>query len=238
MNRKIKLVIIGAGNGYWELFDLIGDLIKHGKPYEIIAILDDNESLHGKYFNGIIVEGPIKKRLPFYKNCKFVFAIGSHKNRLLRTKLIDSLKIPKTKYETLIHPLAKIYSHTKIGFGCIIHFGTIVFCPCEIETMSVISANCVIGPQNYISKSVLIGSNVTTTTGVRIGPSAFIGSSSTISENVEIGAGSIVGIGSVIYKNVSNGVVLLGNPPKVYNVEAMPKSITNYWEKVKKTKGI
>jgi len=38
---KTKLVVLGAGNGYWEICELVNDINRQKIRYELIGVLDD-----------------------------------------------------------------------------------------------------------------------------------------------------------------------------------------------------
>ena len=59
MDKKlIKLVILGA-SAYPEICEIIYDINKIKKTYEVICLLDDNEKLHNKKIEGVEVKGPL-----------------------------------------------------------------------------------------------------------------------------------------------------------------------------------
>ena len=225
-----KLVIIGGSNAFWEISELIDDINKIQKKYEIIAVLDDSPQLIGKQYNNLVVEGPVEKARDFPSDVKFIFAIGSFSTRLIRNKILERLAIDEERFETLIHPTAKIFSTAKVGHGCIVHYGTVVFNHTIIESFVVIAANCVIAVSNYIGRGALFGSNITTTTAVKIGTFSFIGSSTSIGENIEVGPGAQIGMGSLILKSIPAGAFVLGNPPRMLDKVEVPQELINDWE--------
>jgi len=232
-NSIQDLVILGASNAFWEIHELIEDINAKHIRYKIIAVLDDNENLWGLKYGNLTVDGPIDKINFFEQNVKAVLAIGSYRTRIIRSGIIQRLNLPLNRYETLIHPTAKIFSTVKVESGCIIHFGTIIFNHSVIDSFSVISANCVIGVDNLIGKGALLGSNVTTTTGVKIGSFSFIASSVSISEGLEVSPGAQIGLGSIIFKNIKAGCFILGNPSRVIDKIEVPTEIINEWEILK-----
>lgn len=229
-----KLVIIGGGNAFWEISELIKDINKIKLQYEIISVLDDNEELTNKNLDEIVVQGPISKAKEFPPNVQFVLAIGSYKTRLIRKSILERLELSEDRFETLIHPTAKVFSTAKIKSGCIVHYGSVIFNHTILEAFSIISANCVIGVSNIIGKGALLGSNITTTTGVKIGPYSFVGSSCSIAEGKEIGPGAYIGMGTLVFKNIPAGLFVLGNPIKVLDKTEVPKQIIIDWEEYKK----
>ena len=225
----IQLVILGGSNAYWEITELIRDINAVENKYEIIAVLDDDKGIIGKNFDGVIVDGPLEKAITFSQDVKFIFAIGSYKTRIIRSAILKRLNINESRFETLIHPSAKIFSTATVGNGCIIHYGTIVFNHTKISSFCVIAANCVIAVSNYIGRGALLGSGIITTTGVKIGSYSFIGSGTLIGEYIEIEPGAQVGMGSLILKNIKAGTFVLGNPPKTLDKIEVPEEILTDW---------
>jgi acetyltransferase-like isoleucine patch superfamily enzyme len=224
-----KLVIIGGSLAFWEISELIHDINQVKPLYQVVGILDDNPALIGKQYNDLIVDGPVEKAKQFGEDVKFVFAIGSYTTRIIRASILERLNIPDERFETLVHPTVKIFSTAKIMHGCIIHYGTVIFNHTIIESFSVIAANCVIAVNNYIGRGALFGSNITTTTGVKIGSFSFIGSSTSIGENIEVEPGAQIGMGSLILKNISAGAFVLGNPPRMLDKIDVPQHILENW---------
>ncbi len=231
-----ELVIIGGGYAFWEINELINDINKVVPRYNLIGILDDNPDLVGRTLNGIPVLGGTEKAMGLGTNVKFVFAIGSFRTRLVRKKILQKIKVPINRFETLIHPTAKIFSTASIGHGCIIHYGTIIFHKSAINNFSIIAANCVVAVENIFGEGVLLGSSITTTTGVKIGSFSFIGSGTCIGENVEIGPGAQIGMGSLVLKNIVPGAFVLGTPPKLLDRVVVPEDIIMEWDLIKSKK--
>lgn len=234
MDKKLtKLVILGA-SAYSEICEIIYDINKVKKTYEVIYLLDDNEKLHNTKIEGVEVKGPLILADKFPDYIRFVFGIGSYKTRLIRNEILKKLKIPTNRFETLIHPTAKVYSSAKISNGVIIHAGSVIYNNSRIGPFVVIVANTIIGANNIIGKGALITSLVSTTSGVRIGSFCFIGTGSVIGENVEIGPGSLISMGTFIHKNIKSGSLALGNPYRVIHREIISDEIINEWDKEKK----
>jgi len=231
-NDLIDLVFIGAGDSYWEVYDLINDINTIKPKYKIIAILDDNINLIGQKFNGVNVLGPIFKILPKFLNIdvKFIFGIGSFSSRVKKNSLLHLLNIPTVKFETLIHPTVKVYSNSKIGYGCILHYGSIIYNNSIINNFTLISASCVIGVRNLIGEGALLASGIITTTDIKIGSYSFIGAGVTIAPKVDIAAGAMIGLGTNVYRNVNEGEFVLGNPTKILRREKVSKEILDIWK--------
>lgn len=228
-----EIVILGASNAFWEISELISDINAVSQQYKIIAVLDDNPNLIGKQLGEFKVDGPLEKAKDYPENVYFVFAIGSFSTRLVRNEILKGLAFRDERYVTLIHPTAKIFSTARLGHGCIIHFGTVVFNHTNVESFCVIAANCVIAVSNLLGRGCLFGSNITTTTGVKIGSFSFIGSSTSIGENVEIGPGAQIGMASLILKDIPDGAFVLGNPPRLLDKVGVADNIIENWKQIK-----
>lgn len=230
MNKKIiKLVVLGA-SAYPEICEIINDINKVKLTYKVICLLDDNEELHDKSIEGIKVKGALRLFTAFTEDIKFVFGIGSHNTRLVRYEILNKLMIPVNRFETLIHPTAKVYASAKVSNGVIIYPGSVIFCNTIIAPFVIIVANTIIGANNIIGEGALITSLVSTTSGVKIGSYSFIGTGSIIGENVEIGPGSLVSMGSFVHRSIKPGSFALGNPFKIIRKEKISKQIIQEWQ--------
>lgn len=230
MNNKVKKLIVLGASAYPEICEIIYDINKIKKTYEVIYLLDDNEKLHHKRIEGVEVKGSLSLANKFPDDLKFVFGIGSYKTRLIRNEILMRLKIPTNRFETLIHPAAKVYSSAIISTGVIIYPGSVIFCNTKIGPFVIIVANTIIGANNIIGKGALITSLVSTTSGVKIGSFSFIGTGTKIAENVEIGPGSLVSMGTFVHRSIKPGSFALGDPFKIIKKEQVPEEIIHEWE--------
>jgi acetyltransferase EpsM len=207
----IDIVFLGASTAFYEISEIIRQINNIKYTYNILTILDDNHELHGKKMNEIAVSGPLSD-VSKYKDCKFIFGIGSMKTRLIRHKIFDKLNLPIERFVTIIHPNVVVDHTAKIGNGCIIHPGVCIGNDVIVENFVVIAVNSAVGPYSLIKDYAMITSLSVLLSGCTIGKSTFIGSLSCITEGVEIGSGSMVGAGTIVSRNIDHGVFVLGNP--------------------------
>lgn len=212
MNTLINLIIIGAGDAFYEINDLVNDINKVKLKYKIIGILDDNKILHNTYKNGIKVLGGLElaKNL---KNVKFIFAIGSVKTQKIRKKIFDSLNIRESDFETLIHPSVRIHNNVKIGIGCIIHEGAFLGVNVILKDFVIVEYLATLINNSECEKFSMIATGAMILRNTIIKESAFIGARSVIGEELTIGKNAIVGMGSIVTKNVMDN-------QKVYGIAA------------------
>lgn len=228
--KKTRLVILGA-TAFPEISQVIRDANEYKQSYEVIAILDDNKKLQGQYIEGVMVKGPLDSASHF-NDAKYILNIASYRSRLIKASILDRLKIPDGKFETIIHPAARIYSTARIGNGCVIFPGVVVFCNTQIDNHVMVLANSIIGVNNHICEGVSITSLVSTASNVTIGHFSHIGTGSCIADNVIIEPGAQIGMGSVVLKNIPAGGFCLGNPARVIEQVGVPAEVMVKWQQV------
>lgn len=224
MNKVTDLVLIGAANNFYEISEIIRAINSIELKYNIIGILDDDISTHGELMNGIKVIGRLNLAKKI-ENAKFVFGIGSSKTKHIRHKIIQSIGIDESRYETIVHPTAIIDPSAVISNGCVLHSGSFIGNNARLESFVTVAVNSAIGPFAILEKFSMITSLVVVLFGAKIGRSSFIGSNSCIAENVEIGKGAIVGAGTVISRSIPSGAFFLGNPCRMINKLEIPDDL-------------
>jgi len=214
MTRAKKIVVLG-GRTFREIHQLIEDINASGRlSYEVIALLDDNEELHGTVICGVEVKGPLSEAHHYPDDTMFVLAINNSRRRIQRMNIVHRLGLSSDRFPPLIHPTAVIDRSTKIGYGTQIY----QFCTtahnvcfgefCMISPYSLLALDCTIG------NGVLMGARVTVLGNVKIGACSFIGSGSLLMEGTIIGPAAFVGAGSVVLQDVLPGHFTMGNPAR------------------------
>ncbi|OVE80836.1 hypothetical protein BVY03_05340 [bacterium K02(2017)] len=237
INGQIPLVFIGA-SAFSEIVELVRDINRESERYEIVGILDDSPDYKNKKIEGVPVLGSLDKIPSLNKDIKFVFGIGSFKTRLLRYSILQKINLSPQRFETLIHPTAKIYQTANVGQGCLIHCGSVIANHSQIGSFSIVLYNTVIGANNIIGPGALITSHVTTNSGVKIGSYSFIGSHSAIAENIQIGPGSMVAMGSVVLRDIQPGCFKMGTPPITIEKSVVDQNILSEWAGILESKKI
>jgi acetyltransferase EpsM len=210
-----KLVILGGRGigmiaasvaqdlGNYEILGFLNDFVATGdtvgvyKKHEVIGTTKD-----------------VDKFLKYEEVQFFIGYIGMKSEKEVFNK-ITSLNIPRTRFETLIHPSAIIpKGYCKIGYGVLI--APLV----QLSPDTTIEDNCILLPNaflghdstmkrfSHITANSVVGGNVT------LGKGAHIGTNATIREDVKIGDFAIVGSGSVVLNDIEPNSIYVGNPAK------------------------
>ncbi len=207
-----QLVFLGAGIAFYEIAELIHDINCVEEKYEIIAILDDDEEKHGTTMDGVKVMGALSLAKDFPEEVSFVFGIGSRYTRKERRKIIDTLGIDISRFETLVHPRAKVYRSAHIGHGCILHVGSVVGANTCLGDFVIVTYNSVIGAHTILEDYVMIGSSVTVLNYVHISEGAFLGVGVCVADRIKIGKYAVIGMTSFVAKNIKDGGLVIGVP--------------------------
>lgn len=224
------LVVLGASNAFQEIQELVRDINASRERYEIIGILDDDPELRGRDIGGVSVSGPLEQARGLGGDVRFVFGIGSYRTRILRRGILARVDLPDDRFETLVHPTAKIFSTASLGHGCIIHFGTVVFSGTKVDSFAIISAVSVIATNNLVGRGALIGSGVIMADQAAIGCFAHVGQGTLVGEGCEVGPGAQIGIGSVVLQNVKAGAFGIGSPLRFLDRTDVPVEMRDEWE--------
>lgn len=208
---KHRLLLMGGGGHC----GVILDHLLQEKEYQVVGILDVNESL-GKEVLGVPVVGT-DKDLPklFKQGIKHCFiSAGSVGNPAIRIKLHDLALRAGYQFPNVIHPSALISPRASLGQGiyvapyAVINVNAVIGDQCIINTGAIIEHDCAIGDFVHVASGVVLSG------GVKVGNFSHIGTGAQVIQYLHIGAKTVVGAGSVVTKNIRQGVVAWGNPCK------------------------
>ena len=210
-----KLVILG-GRGIGMIAASVAQDLGN---YEILGFLNDFVATGDKvglYKKHEILGNTkdVEKFLKYEDVQFFIGYIGMKSEKEVFNK-ITGLNIPRTRFETLIHPSAIIpKGYCKIGYGVLI--APLV----QLSPDTTVEDNCILLPNSFLGHDSImkrfshITANSVVGGNVSIGRGAHIGTNATIRENVTIGDFAIVGSGSVILQDVEPNSIYVGNPAK------------------------
>ena len=208
-----KLIIVGGGYTTDELYSLVNNASTK-VSYKIVAILDDNKKFFKKNYKGIPIHIGLENAKKF-KDCEFVFGIGSYKNRNSREKIFKKMQLDKSRFPNIIDRTAVLENNVKLGFGNIIYPNSVICSGTKISDFCILTYSTIIAHSVKLGSFSLIGSRTSILNSTNIGKEVFFGANVLVAENLKIGDFSKILLGSVVLNNVSKKSTVFGNPAKV-----------------------
>lgn len=194
-NLKEKILILGGGRGCVQVIDAI----MRSERQEVVGILDDNESLHGKKIMGVEVLGPISMVEDLREKSFFDKLIISFSNDINRRAILyEELSKKGFLFANVIDRTVQIHSNVELGTG------NVIMANCRIGACSIIGNNNFLSAfvniehHNILGSHCTFGPGVFTSSRVQIGDKVKFGTGIFIEPGVKVGSNSIISSGSIL----------------------------------------
>lgn len=205
-----NIVIYGTGGFSREVFQLIFDINKREKTYNLLGFIDDNlEKLNKSIYNYLVLGN-----IEWFDTNKDVMAVIAVGNTVAKRKIAINLESRGIKSPTIIHPSAIIGRNVKFGQGTIICASNVITVDIKFGQHVILNLDCTIGHDAVIQDFVTISPGSHISGNVQIGEGVDIGTGSTLIQGVQVGSWSILGAGSVVSKNIPQDVTAVGIPAR------------------------
>jgi len=208
-----QLIGIGAG-GHAKV---IIDILKMTNDYELVGLLDSNQTLWGTHLYGVSVLGN-DDLLPelYQQNIKNAFiGLGSIGNTQPRAQLYKLARKHNFQIASIIHPTATVSSSVQLGDGITIMAGAIINGDVMIgenviiNTGAIIEHDCIVGNHVHIATGAKLASTI------QVGEGTHIGIGSSIRQCIKIGKNVTVGVGAVVIDDIPDNTVVVGVPARI-----------------------
>lgn len=209
-----KLILFPFGGNSREALLTILMINGRKKVWDVIGFMDDDPAMRGKDCLGVKVLGAreVLKKFP----SAMVLAVPGHPdNYLKRRESIESLKLNKSRFATIIDPSVTLSPDAKVGCNTLLMANIVVSCGVSIGEHCVVLPNTAILHDSAIGDYCCVGSNVSISGGVAIEPLCYIGSGARLKQYVRIGKRTLIGLGANVISDIGGGVVAVGNPAHV-----------------------
>ncbi|MCM3306976.1 acetyltransferase [Priestia megaterium] len=206
-----SLYIIGSGGFSKQVIEIVEEINKIKKQYELVGIIDDNPSLINKDILGYKVIGDTS-HLMSISETKDIYAVIAIGDGNIRRKIYN--KLLNINWVNLIHPKTIISKYITMGKGNIICGGVIINPECSIGDNCHINIGCTLGHDITLGEHVTLMPGCNISGNVEIADLSTIGTGSCIIQNKLIDKNSLIGAGSVVTKNTEKNSLYVGAPAK------------------------
>ncbi len=213
-----NLIIVGAGGIGTQIADMVDELNKYSKDWNLLGFLDDDESKQGISVAGYPVLGKIEDAHGF-EDCSFILAVGNSKNYYIRKVILKKLGFDVKRYATIIHPDATVSKHSAIGCGSVVLAGARVMPNTRIGDHTLVLANSYIGHDCIIQDFVTVTNSACICGMTTIEDGCYVGANSSIRERIVVRKWSLIGLGAVVLEDVAPFSVIVGNPGTVIRTQ-------------------
>lgn len=206
--KNNKIAIIGTGGFAEEVLFLLNDM---GRLEDVCCFYDSDEGWEKNWKDKELLGKPVFPQSQFDPDLYVVsVAIG---NPQLREKVVKALP-EDTRFETLIHPLARVSPWATLGQGAIICCGSVVTAnivigeQCHLNLLSVVGHDAVIGDYFTTATHAIVNGNC------KIGNRVYFGSHAGIRQGVSVCDDVVLGMGAMGFKDITESGVYVGCPAK------------------------
>jgi sugar O-acyltransferase (sialic acid O-acetyltransferase NeuD family) len=213
-----KIVFIGAIGTGLNIIEQVADARDNfNYPADTEGILLDSFE-KGIMVSGVPVIGSLKDipRLLKQDELLFLFVLFKPEKLRERYELLQSLKIPLSRFTNFFHPMSYISESADYGTGNVILSNSTIQSKVTIGNFNIINSNVtlehdtIIGNGNFFAAGSVAGSKVT------LGNHCFVGLNASIRENIILGDNVFTGMQSTVLRNYDN-VIIGGSPAKPLN---------------------
>ncbi len=210
-----RILLVGCGRHARMIIDNIEEI----DNIDILGIVSNSRDDLGKDLYGYPIIGTnddIDDIFAKYRELTGYFlGIGqlSDGNMSIRAKMASVLD-KKYRAINVIHPLAVISKHAKIGYGNIFEAYT------KVANGAVVGNHCILNSFSAINHDQIIGNNVliagnVSMAGKGVGDNSIIADGASVGYLKSVGKNCIVGDGAVITKDLPDGSIAVGNPARI-----------------------
>lgn len=205
-----ELLLIGSSGLAREVLACV----RENGQFDVVGVLDDDESKTGSAVDGAPVIGPASHALR-YPEARVVVCIGSGKGRERVVARLAGLGFPRHRFATVVDPSVRVPYCCEIGPGSILLGNVTMTAGITVGSHVVMMPGVTLTHDVVVEDFATLGAGVSLGGGVRIGRAAYLGMNSCVRERTRVGAGTRVGMGAAVLGDVPDGETWAGVPARV-----------------------
>lgn len=184
----------------------------------VYGFLDDDQALHQKEINNVVVLGSTEDEgflKLIGKKCEAFVAVDDPTYRKYLVELLNDRR--KMQPINAVHSTAYLSTDAAIGHGNFINANVSIGAGASVGNHGIFHSSAILEHLVEIGDYVQIGAGAVINSGVKIAEGAFIGSGANIVSGVSIGKNARIGAGSLVISDVEKNTTVFGNPAQVIN---------------------
>ena len=205
-----ELLLIGASGLAREVLACV----RENGQFDVVGVLDDDESRVGSTLDGAPILGPASHALR-YPEARVVACIGAGRGRERVVARLAGLGFPSYRFATVVEPSVRVPSCCDIGPGSILLGNVTLTTGITVGSHVVMMPGVTLTHDDVVEDFATLAAGVSLGGGVRIGRAAYLGMNSSVREGTRVGAGSRVGMGAAVLRDVPDGETWAGVPARV-----------------------
>lgn len=184
----------------------------------VYGFLDDDQTLHQKEINHVVVLGSTEDEgflKLIGKKCEAFVAVDDSTYRKYLVEMLNDRR--KMQPINAVHSTAYISTDAAIGHGNFINANVSIGAGASVGNHGIFHSSAILEHLVEIGDYVQIGAGAVINSGVKIAEGAFIGSGANIVSGVSIGKNARIGAGSLVISDVEKNTTVFGNPAQIIN---------------------
>jgi sugar O-acyltransferase (sialic acid O-acetyltransferase NeuD family) len=206
------IVIFGAGGFGRDVVDLIRDINRPARQWDLLGFIDDDPALWGTE----LIDVPVLGGRDWFQTSDRVphvaLGLGSPS---VKQRVVDTLRDRVAGFPALVHPSAIISEYAQIGEGVVVTAANILMSRSVIDDFAMLNLACTLGHDSYVGRYSSLSPATNVSGYVHIGEGCDLGTGVKIIPGIRIGEWSVVGAGAVVTKDIPSNATAVGVPAQV-----------------------
>jgi len=205
-----KVVVVGAGGFGREVLEVLKDMNKVKRQWDILGFVDDNPAIHGTTINKMPVLGGTDWLIANHGgDIGCLVAMGDPS---VKRTIVAKLNAGHVGFVNAIHPTVVMSEFVEMGVGNIICAGCILTVNIKLGNHIIINLNCTIGHDTVIEDYCSMMPTVKINGCNHLHEGVYVGTGASFIHNVSVGEWTTIGAGAAVVKDIPDHVTAVGVP--------------------------
>ncbi|MCX6498342.1 MAG: acetyltransferase [Arthrobacter sp.] len=215
-----ELLLVGASGLAREVLACV----RESGQFDVVGVLDDDESKIGSAMDGAAILGPASYALR-YPDARAVVCVGAGRGRERVVAGLTGLGYPGYRFATVVDPSVRVPYSCDIGPGSILLGNIALTSGITIGSHVVMMPGVTLTHDDEVEDYATLAAGVSLGGGVRIGRAAYLGMNSCVRERIRVGAGATIGMGAAVLADVPDDETWVGVPARAMRSGMLSRSV-------------